>query len=167
MRSRNGDLNLWSALRHEQRFCGKRCCKKRVSESWRHKEANKLRHYQHKEETKGQETWIVSWLSKGATDYSFDDVHAGCTGNQKKNDDIKRSRKWRSQNDKVAKEKGLEYAEDEFIECIIYHRMWDSEACWNTITDFTTGLRRIKTKSGKFASLKDNIRFFWKGLGWE
>ena len=30
-----------------------------------------------------QETWIVSWLAKGATDYSFDDVHGGCTGNQK------------------------------------------------------------------------------------
>ena len=26
---------------------------------------------------------IVSWLAKGATDYSFDDVHGGCTGNQK------------------------------------------------------------------------------------
>ena len=45
--------------------------------------------------------------------------------------------------------------------------MWDSEACWNTVTDVTMGLRRIKTKSGKIASLKDNIRIRWKGLGWE
>ena len=83
------------------------------------------------------------------------------------NDDLKRSREWRAKKDKVAKEKGLEDAEDEFIECIIYHRMWDSEAFWKTVTDVTTGLRRIKTKSGKIVSLKDNIRIRWKGLGWE
>ena len=59
MRSRNGDLNLWSALRHEQRRRGKQCCEKWVSELWWHKEANKPRHYQHKEETKGQETLIL------------------------------------------------------------------------------------------------------------
>ena len=45
--------------------------------------------------------------------------------------------------------------------------MWDLEACWKIVTDVTTGLRRIKTKSGKIASLKDNIRIRWKGLGWE
>ena len=67
----------------------------------------------------------------------------------------------------MAEEKGLEDVEDEFIECIIYHRIWDLEACWKTVTDVTTGLRRIKTKSGKIASLKDNIRIRWKGLGWE
>ena len=71
------------------------------------------------------------------------------------NDDLNRSREWQAQKYKVAEEKGLLDAEDEFIECIIYHRMWDSEAFWNTITDVTTGLRRIKTKSGKIASLKD------------
>ena len=45
--------------------------------------------------------------------------------------------------------------------------MWDLEACWKTVTGVTTGLRRIKTKSGKIASLKDNIRIRWKGRGWE
>ena len=65
------------------------------------------------------------------------------------NDDLNRSRECRAQKDKVAKEKGVEDAEDEFIECIIDHRMWDSKACWKTVTDVTAGLRRIKTKSGK------------------
>ena len=83
------------------------------------------------------------------------------------NDDLNRSREWQAQNYKVEKEKGLEDAEDEFIEFIIYHRMWDLEACWKTVTDFTTGLRRIKTKSVKIASLKDNIRIRWKSLGFE
>ena len=45
--------------------------------------------------------------------------------------------------------------------------MWDLECCWKTVTDVTTGLRRIKTKSVKIASLKDNIRIRWKSLGCE
>ena len=57
----------------------------------------------------------------------------------------------------LEEEEGLEDAEDKFIECIIDHRIWDSEACWKTVTDVTTGLRRIKTKSGKIASLKYHI----------
>ena len=89
------------------------------------------------------------------------------TTRKQNNDDLNRSREWRAQMYKVAEEKGLVDSEDEFIECIIYHRMWDLEACCKTVTDVTTGLRRIKTKSGKFASLKDNIRIRWKVLGWE
>ena len=68
------------------------------------------------------------------------------------NDDLNRSREWRAQKDKVVDEKGLEYAEDEFIECIIYHRMWDLEACWKTVSDVTAGLRSIKTKSGNIVT---------------
>ena len=49
---------------------------------------------------------------------------------------------------------------------MIYHRMWDSEACWKTVADVTAGLRDIKTKGEKVAALKDNIRIQWKGLGW-
>ena len=41
------------------------------------------------------------------------------------------------------------------------------EAFWKTVTNITTGLRRIKTKSGKIVSLKDNVRIRWKGIGWE
>ena len=62
--------------------------------------------------------------------------------------------------------KGLEDAEDEFIESLIYHKMWDSDACWKSTAEVTSGLRRIKTKCGKYAALKDNIRIRWKGLGW-
>ena len=86
---------------------------------------------------------------------------------KQKNDDLNRSREWLAQKYKVAEEKGLVDAEDEFVECIIYHRMWDSEAFWKTVTDVTTGLRRIKTKSGKNVSLKDNIQIRWKGIGSE
>ena len=62
--------------------------------------------------------------------------------------------------------KGLEDAEDEFIESLIYHKMWDSDARWKSTAEVTNRLRRIKTKCGKYAALKDNIRICWKGLCW-
>ena len=49
---------------------------------------------------------------------------------------------------------------------MIYHRMWDSEACWEKVAEVTAGLRGIKTKGGKVAALKDNIQIKWKSLGW-
>ena len=79
---------------------------------------------------------------------------------------LSRARKWRSQNEEAAKEKGNEYAEDKLIGFMIYHRMWDSDACWKTVAEVTAVLRDIKTKGGKVAALKDHIRIRWKGLGW-
>lgn len=85
---------------------------------------------------------------------------------KKNNENLERARDWRAQKEELAKVKGLEDAEDEFIESLIYHKMWDSDACWKEIADVTSNLRRIKTKCGKYAALKDNIRIRWKGLGW-
>ena len=44
------------------------------------------------------------------------------------NDDLNRSCEWRTQKYKVSEEKGLEDAEDKYIECIINQRMWYLEA---------------------------------------
>ena len=55
----------------------------------------------------------------------------------KNNDNLSRARKWISQKEEAAKDKGNEDAEDEFIECMIYPRMWDSEACWKTVAEVT------------------------------
>ena len=74
------------------------------------------------------------------------------------NDNLERSRSWWAQKEELVKLKGLEDAEDEFIESLIYHKMWNSDACWKIIREVSDGLRRIKTKSGKYASLKDNVR---------
>ena len=76
---------------------------------------------------------------------------------KKNNDNLSRARKWRSQKEEAAKEKGNEDDEDEFIECMIYHRMCDSEAFWKTVAEVAAGLIGIKTKGGKFAALKENI----------
>ena len=35
-----------------------------------------------------------------------------------------------------------------------------------TVAEFTAGLRDMKTKGGKVAALKDNIRIRWNGIGW-
>ena len=84
----------------------------------------------------------------------------------KNNNNLSRARKWKLQKEEAEKDKGNKDAEDEFIECMIYHRMWDSEACWKTVAEVTAGLRDINTKGEKVAALKDNIRIRWKGLGW-
>ena len=85
---------------------------------------------------------------------------------EKTNEDLERARDWRAQKEEFAKVKGLGDAEDEFIKSLIYHKMWDSDACWKSTAEVTSGLRRIKAKCGKYAALKDNIRIRWKGLGW-
>jgi len=78
-----------------------------------------------------------------------------------------RSREWREQKEALAREKGLDDAEDEFIESLIYHKMGHSDAYWATAGEVTAGLRRIKTKGAKIDALKDNIRIRWKGFGWK
>ena len=65
------------------------------------------------------------------------------------------------------KMKGLEDASDDYIEALIYHSMWDSEACMKTVNDVTTGLKNLKYKKDKLQALKDNIQIRYKGFGWE
>ena len=47
----------------------------------------------------------------------------------------------------MTEEKGLKDAEEKFIECIIDHKMWDSEAFWKTVTNVTTGLESPRRTS--------------------
>ena len=85
---------------------------------------------------------------------------------ERNNMDLERARAWRVLKEEKAKEEGLADAGEDFIECLIYHKMWDSDACWKTVGAVTEGLRKIPTKGGKIETLKDNIRICWKGLGW-
>ena len=57
----------------------------------------------------------------------------------------------------MEKEKGLEDAEDEFIERLIYHKMGHLDVFWSSVGEVTVGLKRIKTKGAKIEALKDNI----------
>ena len=71
------------------------------------------------------------------------------------NHDLELSRSWCAQKKELSKLKGSEDAEDKFIESIVYHK--NSDTCWKTIREVSCGWRRTKTKSGKYASRKDNI----------
>ena len=44
------------------------------------------------------------------------------------------------------KQEGLDGAQDAYIECIIYHRMWTSERRWKTAVDVKAGLKALKNK---------------------
>ena len=69
--------------------------------------------------------------------------------------------------DDLTQEKGFEPAKDEFIEALIYHRMWSSAACWKTIGAVIEGLKKLKYKKVKLGVLKDNIQIRYLGLGWD
>ena len=50
---------------------------------------------------------------------------------------------------KLTREKGFEHAQDEFIEALIYHRIWSSATCWKTIGAVVEGLKKLKYKKNK------------------
>ena len=41
-----------------------------------------------------------------------------------------------------------------------------SEACWRTISEVTSGSKKLKYKKDKLQALKDNIQIRFKGFGW-
>ncbi len=53
----------------------------------------------------------------------------------------------------------LENADDDYIDALIYLRMWSTDACWKTVSDVTEGLKYLKYKKDKIAAVKDYIRF--------
>ena len=80
---------------------------------------------------------------------------------------MNRQRTMRHMKAKLTQEKGFEHAEDEFIEALIYHSMWSSDACWKTIGAVKEGLKKLKYKKEKLGALKDNIKTRYLGLGWD
>ena len=86
---------------------------------------------------------------------------------QNNSEALDEQRKMRKLKENFSKLKDLESAEDDFIEDLIYYRMWNSDACWKTIGAVTEGLKKLITKKDKIAALKDNIQIRYKGFGWE
>ena len=80
---------------------------------------------------------------------------------------IDAQRKMRDEREEIKKQKGLENASDVYIECLIYRTMWDSEACWKTVGEVTSGLKKLKYKKDILQALKDNIQIRFKGFGWD
>ncbi|KAL7546176.1 hypothetical protein ACHAWF_015185 [Thalassiosira exigua] len=86
---------------------------------------------------------------------------------QSNNNDLERYRKIRWEKEQLAKQQGLEHAKDEYIEALIYRKMWDSDACWKTVGDVTRGLKNVKTQAAKYYALKNNFQIRHKGFGWK
>lgn len=80
---------------------------------------------------------------------------------------IDAQRAMKQKKEELKKQKGLENASDDYIEALIYHSMWNSEACMKTAKDITTGLKSLKYKKDKLQALKDNIQIRYRGFGWE
>ena len=68
--------------------------------------------------------------------------------------------------EKLLKKEGMEKATGQYIECLIYHRMWISERCWKTPAEVRAGVRALEFKKDKEEALKDNVRIRWLGMGW-
>ena len=65
------------------------------------------------------------------------------------------------------KQKGLKKATDKYIDCLVYHKTYNSDRCWNTATEVRNGLKKLQYKKDKLAVLKDNIQMRFLGFGWE
>ena len=58
---------------------------------------------------------------------------------QSNNNDMNRQRTMQHMESELTREKVFEHAKDEFIEALIYDRIWSSAACWKNIGEVTEG----------------------------
>ena len=80
--------------------------------------------------------------------------------------ELERRRLAKQKKDAILKEEGMEKATDEYIECLIHHRMASSERCWKTVAEVRKGVNALTYKNEKETALKDNIQIRFKGYGW-
>ena len=64
--------------------------------------------------------------------------------------------KWEKQQE-LKKKEGFANASDEYIECLVHHKLGESKRCWKTQDDVQEGLKSLQFKCEKEAVLKDNI----------
>ena len=80
---------------------------------------------------------------------------------------IDAQRAMKAQKEELKKQKELANASDDYIQSLIYHSMWNSEACMKTLNDVNSCLKNLNLKKDKLQALKDNIQIRYKGFGWE
>ena len=86
---------------------------------------------------------------------------------QLNNAGLERARETKRQKEELLKQLGLEKATNEYIDCLIYHKMYDSDRCWKTAAEVRNRVKNLQYKKDKFAALKDNIQIRFMGFGWE
>ena len=61
-----------------------------------------------------------------------------------------RSREWREQKETLTREKGMDDAEDKFIQSLIYHKMGHSDVYWATAWGSDGGAEKNQTQRSKY-----------------
>jgi hypothetical protein len=86
---------------------------------------------------------------------------------QSNSHEMDRQRLAKQKKEAILKEQGMEKATHEYIECLIHHRMGNSDRCWKTAAEVHNGMKKLQYKNEKESALKDNIQIRFKGYGWE
>ena len=61
----------------------------------------------------------------------------------------------------------MEDAQENYIEALVFYRMWYSHQCCKTATEVTKRLKDLSCKKDKLDMLKDNIQIRVIAFGWE
>ena len=83
------------------------------------------------------------------------------------NHDLDLQRQAKRDTEKLIKKQGLEKASNEYIGCLIYHKLWNSDRCWKTPAEVQKGVKALIYKKDKEEVLKDNLQMRFKRFGWE
>ena len=83
------------------------------------------------------------------------------------NRELDRQREAKKAKEELIKAEGLEKASNQYIECLVYHKLWDSDRCWKTAAEVRKGVKDLRFKKDKEQALKDNIQIRFKGFGWD
>jgi hypothetical protein len=85
---------------------------------------------------------------------------------ERNNRAVEQQREIKRQREEAAKAEVLRKGQDEYIECLQYHQMWQTEQCWRMEAEVRAGVKALKFKTYKETALKNNILMRWKGQGW-
>ena len=61
----------------------------------------------------------------------------------------------------------IQAATAQYVDQLHYRDMYDSPACWKTVSQVTAELKKLKSDTAKREKLNDQIRIYVLGLGWE
>ena len=88
--------------------------------------------------------------------------HQALATRESNNHAMELQRETKRMQDQLVKKEGLEKAHGEYIECLVYHRMFNSDRLWNTAKEVRDGVKALQCKKEKEEALKVNILMRFK-----
>jgi len=86
---------------------------------------------------------------------------------QSNRDALEKQREHKKKKEELARAEGMEKASNAYLDAMIYHSKWGTDACWETIGGVTKGLKNLNWQKDKYQALKDKILIRFRGFGWE